>query len=244
MIFGIPLLINEMYKVDNGYITLWGATDVLSFYGTILSFLGTVGLGALVLCQNSRLMKLEETRFDLELQPFVTITNWKVLNVERYKELIYPKEISIEIENVLNEKDAIVKLVIYFTNTSNTFTIINYHGAKVFNNDLDDKKVYDEWNISYTNQQNTKLLLDIKETGKIVFFCKKTTLMNYMGKRITLELILENKLSHRYKATIDIIISTISETSDGWYIPLYPQNYRLGKFINDDSGNIVIKEIM
>lgn len=38
----IPLLINEAYKINQGYTTLWGASDVLSFYSVILSGLITI----------------------------------------------------------------------------------------------------------------------------------------------------------------------------------------------------------
>ena len=34
-VFGVPIVINECYKVG-GYVTLWSAEDVLSYYGTIL----------------------------------------------------------------------------------------------------------------------------------------------------------------------------------------------------------------
>ena len=41
LIFGIPILINELYKLDAGYFTLWGAPDVLSYYASILQGLLT-----------------------------------------------------------------------------------------------------------------------------------------------------------------------------------------------------------
>lgn len=51
----------------NPYITMWGTEDVLNFYGTFLSFIGTVSLGAIALWQNKkaneinmRILKLEE----------------------------------------------------------------------------------------------------------------------------------------------------------------------------------------
>lgn len=37
LIIGVPIGINEAYKYNSGYLTLWGAPDVLSYYGTILS---------------------------------------------------------------------------------------------------------------------------------------------------------------------------------------------------------------
>lgn len=39
LIVGIPLIINESYKANSGYMTMWSAADVLSYYGTILGAL-------------------------------------------------------------------------------------------------------------------------------------------------------------------------------------------------------------
>ena len=41
-IFGVPIIINELYKINKGYITAWGAADVLSFYAVILSGIITI----------------------------------------------------------------------------------------------------------------------------------------------------------------------------------------------------------
>lgn len=46
VIVGIPIIINEMYKSENGYTTLWGASEVLSYYSAILS--GLITIGALI----------------------------------------------------------------------------------------------------------------------------------------------------------------------------------------------------
>lgn len=35
-VVGVPVIINECYKTGTGYLTFWGPTDVLSYYGTIL----------------------------------------------------------------------------------------------------------------------------------------------------------------------------------------------------------------
>ena len=42
LIFGIPILINQSYK-HGGYITMWGAADVLSYYGAVLGASIAVG---------------------------------------------------------------------------------------------------------------------------------------------------------------------------------------------------------
>ena len=41
-IVGIPILINESYKNGQGYITMWNAADVLSYYGNILGSAATI----------------------------------------------------------------------------------------------------------------------------------------------------------------------------------------------------------
>lgn len=46
LIFGIPIIINEVYKTNSGYLTLWDAADVLSFYAEILS--GLIAICALI----------------------------------------------------------------------------------------------------------------------------------------------------------------------------------------------------
>lgn len=36
LVVGVPILINESYKLNRGYLTLWNASDVLAYYGLIL----------------------------------------------------------------------------------------------------------------------------------------------------------------------------------------------------------------
>lgn len=45
-VFLIPIAINELYLANTGYITLWSAADVLSYYAEILS--GVISIGALI----------------------------------------------------------------------------------------------------------------------------------------------------------------------------------------------------
>ena len=61
--FIIPIIINELYQVNDGYITVWNGADVLSFYGAVLGSLGTIALGVVAWEQNRRLLKIEENNF-------------------------------------------------------------------------------------------------------------------------------------------------------------------------------------
>ena len=54
-LIGVPFAINLLFKVDtkiNAFQAEWSAGDALGYYGSVLSFLGTVILGALALYQN------------------------------------------------------------------------------------------------------------------------------------------------------------------------------------------------
>lgn len=42
LVVGIPIIINELYKANKGYITVWYGADVLSYYGTILGAIATI----------------------------------------------------------------------------------------------------------------------------------------------------------------------------------------------------------
>lgn len=42
LIVGVPILINESYIPSGGYITKWGAAEVLSYYGTLLGASATI----------------------------------------------------------------------------------------------------------------------------------------------------------------------------------------------------------
>lgn len=69
VVFGIPLIINELYQMRDGYKTLWGAADVLSYYSEILN--GVISIGALV-------VTIIFTRKDTEKQIRITLSQFNV----------------------------------------------------------------------------------------------------------------------------------------------------------------------
>ena len=52
-VVGIPIAINEAYKVGEGYITVWGGPDILSFYAVVLS--GIISITALIVPEPGKL---------------------------------------------------------------------------------------------------------------------------------------------------------------------------------------------
>ena len=63
----VPLIINESYKNNSGYMTLWDANDLLSYFGTVISAVGTIFIGIIAIKQSNRandisdrLLKIQE----------------------------------------------------------------------------------------------------------------------------------------------------------------------------------------
>ena len=59
----VPFIINEAYKLNRGYITVWDGSDMLAYFGAVISAIGTIILGVIAWKQNTRLLKLEENTF-------------------------------------------------------------------------------------------------------------------------------------------------------------------------------------
>lgn len=77
----VPFFINEFYKSGEGYVTLWEAKDVLAFYGSYISFIGTILLGILALYQNY-IFKKENDEAQLKLEKI----NLKMFKIEEKRE--------------------------------------------------------------------------------------------------------------------------------------------------------------
>lgn len=83
VVFIIPIIINELYRVNDGYITVWNGADVLSFYGAALGALGTIVLGVVAWRQNDRLLEIEERTFFLENLSRLLITSLHISDFNR-----------------------------------------------------------------------------------------------------------------------------------------------------------------
>lgn len=73
VVIGIPVIINESYKANSGYMTMWGAADALAYYGTILGALVAVATVVVTILftykqiqRDSYLRRENEKWFDVE----------------------------------------------------------------------------------------------------------------------------------------------------------------------------------
>lgn len=95
----IPFGINEAYKVGEGYITLWGAPDVLAFYGAYISFIGTVVLGVIAVEQNKKAHRLNEQMQKLQQAQFVSMVSVKRLEIDK-RSSKYPNYVNTNMREI------------------------------------------------------------------------------------------------------------------------------------------------
>jgi len=244
----IPIVIWLIYLIGDyliGIPTDIQAGEVLNFYGTFLTFIGTVALSALAVWQNKkandineRLSLLEEEKYKLEMRPFAMISDWKANIEDVISVILSPTKIYYDIGKASNDHMNCACLSLFFTNTANYFITVSYSTATVYdNNDLVCK-----WPNRIANQQNSKLYLNSCKQGEIVFYAEKQTMESLVDKTIALELILENKLSERYKENINILVTSFDLHDDNsCFVHMLVQNYKIGKFIKDKDDKIVVK---
>lgn len=71
LIIGVPYIINECYKAECGYLTMWDAAGVLAFYGAILAAAGT-GLGVFASVRAANKNYREDAR--MRVLPYIAVT--------------------------------------------------------------------------------------------------------------------------------------------------------------------------
>lgn len=64
LIVGVPIIINECYKTNSGYMTIWGAADALAYYGAIIASVGAA-VGIYVSIKYSHKQYREDKRRDV-----------------------------------------------------------------------------------------------------------------------------------------------------------------------------------
>lgn len=108
----VPVIINECYKPNTGYKTLWGAQDVLAYFGEILGALGSIFIGIIALAQSEQANRISDRLLQLEEKkntPFlmIDIGNSKVESFKN-REInisIYLKNSTNNVINILGVND-------------------------------------------------------------------------------------------------------------------------------------------
>lgn len=127
----IPFLINNSYQAGKGYQTLWGASEVLAFYGEYLSFIGTIALGIIAVYQSYKAQKVNEQLSRLQAASFFSMVTLNQLIINKNK-----NSFSSFIDSRIDQSLSRDIVIFNFTNTKFDFHIDgSYFIDAVFQND-------------------------------------------------------------------------------------------------------------
>ncbi len=216
----------------------WGAGDILSYIGTMLSFAGTIVLSFLALKASKKanhlsekVIELERDRYKLEMRPFVLVSDWKVYEIDSKRLIDDPQEKYIQIGEHKSKKA--VALALEVTNTTQSCITVQYSAGKA-------RCPSKSWGNASVNQENLKMTLGPGDKDEFIFYANQSFMEKQLHQRITIELVLENRFSKRYKETFVLIMTSLSDkvsTIPGkWYCHLFAQEYTIGRLEKDKDG--------
>ena len=186
IIFVIPLAINYCYTKVDFCPTDWNGGDALQFYGAILSFLGTVALGAIAVWQNKNANEISKKLLDKELNESCSFANilsvdWKSTRMDRCTtrfENLHSMESTnvLYIENITIDDCRDRHFVEYlfkftFENTSNA----KIKSAKIISKSImefNDAPMYVSSFLHHSNKDCSELLLNWENTKQFSTFIK------------------------------------------------------------------------
>lgn len=195
----VPIGINELYLTNDGYVTVWNGADMLAFYGAILGAMGTIILGIVAWAQNKRLLKLEETKYTLEIQPFIMLVAWETPTERVYN----PCEQAVQIA-VGNPNVADMVLVLYFSNTTNSFLT-----AEFMTLEYADEQKEVGWNKGYIGAASRKIILQPNEKGQIAFHGRFEEFRRISSKKLRFTFMLENRFADKFAEEFDAVVSLL-----------------------------------
>lgn len=234
--WGIARLINcayfSGYKNNLDPNTAFSASDSIGFYGSLLTFIGTVTLGALALYQtkeanslSKRLMSFEEAKYKLEVRPFFILSGWRV-DRKRLEDIIQETDLlSVDVSSNFSEPQFC--LTFNLTNTTSSFISIKYSSVKFV-----DETITCTWQHGYANTFDMKVRLSAGETKAIRFYGIESIFKDTFDKgTMAFEFVLENRFGEKYTEIFDANIIMMAPPTTGGlpYIVVEAFNYRIGK---------------
>jgi hypothetical protein len=235
--FLIPIIIWCIYFIGHWFPLLPDyikAGEFLSFYGSVLTFIGTISLGVLALWQNiksnyinKRISSIENRRLIFDFQPFILVADWdlgeySLIDMERFNQ-----GVCIEIGRLNQFDSAVACLKLKLINTSNTYTLVNFKNG---NSTKDDGSNIVHWTNNTTNKSNNKLYLNVGDSKEVFFYFSKDKIKDILQKKINIELILENRFGDRYQESFELYILNNLSVEDNWHVNMSPQKYKIGRF--------------
>lgn len=192
----VPVIINAMYLVNDGYITVWSGADVLAFYGATLGAVGTIVLGVVAWAQNKRLVELEEAKYKLEMRPFVILTDWRVRPFNVQDILSNPTRVKLADRYLVvgDIHKADLQIFLTFTNTTDSFITVAYHESQYLKNHKNTG-----WGNASIGSLNDRLRILPNASADICLLGTRESLSeSFREGKIKIYLAMENRVGEKY----------------------------------------------
>lgn len=114
LIIVVPYLVNELYKLNQGYITMYSASDILNYYSSLISCVITISGLLYTIVSNRNETKKQINIFKTQNHiPFFIVTSIYTLNHETYVETNTGQNLEICFyinKNDFTEKEVFINL--------------------------------------------------------------------------------------------------------------------------------------
>ncbi len=168
IIFGVPIIISELYKLNRGYMTPWGAEDTLAYAATVISAVATFVLGWIAIIQNKkanaisdRLLRLEE----VNAVPSICVVEDECGFVEYSENSIHLKLIIKNLSSGIVEIKQISNIQFHIMQTGKSETLRFASGCLEYSDLLPGQKKQLDFSIDSHNEVLT--LCDAKTIKKL-----------------------------------------------------------------------------
>lgn len=213
--------------------------------GDLITFIGTITLGYVAYWQTykaskteDRMLKIEETRYKLELRPFIMVVDYSAYIKNNLDIVRNPDKTYVMVEKPAKDTDDVLCIEFSLLNTTNSYVSARYSSANIVGSD----KI---WEHGVPNQKDDIIRLQPDENKPLVLVAPPNQFQNLISKTIKLRFILENRFSDRYAEYFHIIITALNGNLHGyspqgnWYISMFIQEYSISRFDNDKNGALI-----
>lgn len=224
LIIAIPIIINESYKMNKGYITLWDASDVLSYYAVILSGIITIVALIVTICFTSKDTEKQLNFYKSQVNtPFFTIGHVFHIGATPFYHSdtnVWKKQIEMDGNRNINENEKTEIEIVLINNGQGvaldpSYEIDMFADSFMFNHIINkddqisiiydfNKNLNDKWVKSYLSRNSL--------TEKCTFY----TYINVFYKNTM-------GISFQQKITIEFNINLITKKLDLCILPISSQ---------------------
>ena len=171
---------------------------------------------------SERVTLLEESRYKMEVRPFVLVTNWEVKTGRPDGDNI----ISYQVADC--DANDTVSIVLELTNTTQCFEIVQYKEAETAS---ENDKTPTKWGLSVVNRNSISIGIPSGESRKVCFYANKKFFAKTEGHDIDIQFILINRFGDRFNESMKLCVMRLNwERGD---CMIFPQNYKVQEYAKD-----------